>query len=132
MEAFRPLADEMFLDRVVEYLRQKHSQTVLRLPSGDVPVEQLRTETLRTLAERGIARSRAFGLKAESSLIGFVVIMLLVGPSFDAHPAIGSALSDHSIAPELRIRRLCDVTTDDVWQEARNAYDPAAWASWPS
>ena len=126
-EAFRDVADAAFARRVAAHLRENNAEDVVKLPSGELALDELDDETLLRLVRAGVERARAYGMESESSLTAFVVLTFAVAPNFDAHPLIRRVLEDASIAPDLRLSELWGRTNEENWQAAADAYDPAAW-----
>jgi hypothetical protein len=127
IEAFQPVADAQFVQRIVDYLRKRQSSTVVRLPQGPTLIFRLPDALLRKMVQDGVSRARSYGLTWESSITGFVVLMFRVAPNFDQHPAINRALTDEQMAPDARIQKLLEVTTSADWWEAKERYDPTVW-----
>jgi hypothetical protein len=127
MEVFRPVAEEAFASRVLEYLQKSHADTAVHLPAGELLIKEIATETLRGMVKHGIAQARTYGMTWESSLMTFVVFMFMVAPNFDAHPLIQLVLKDPTVEPDHRIEKLWERTTEDNWQAAKQQYDLQAW-----
>ena len=127
LEAFKPLADAQFADRVAAYLRRKHARAVVRLVNGPTLVERLSDETLMNMVQLGIERARSYDLTWESSITTFVALMFKVAPNFDRHHLITSALHDTRFAADERLQKMWEHITSNNWEEARNNYDASAW-----
>jgi hypothetical protein len=127
MAAFQPVADEMFIGRVVEHLREKYADRPVWLPGGDSTVKQLPDATLREMVRGGVARARGYGMTDESSLAAFVAIMVRMAPNFDRHPLLERMLKDGQVAPDARVEHLLKQATKQNWEAVIKGYDPAAW-----
>src|SRR3954452_19890543 len=126
-EVFKPVAEEVFLAEVIEYLRREYGDREIRLPESTTPIDAVPAEKLRTMVENGINRARSFGIRGKSSLVCFVVIMFLTAPNFDQHPLIKHILDSGDIPPESRIDELWQRTVDQNWIVVREGYDPNFW-----
>ncbi len=74
-----------------------------------------------------MARAKDHGLKLESSLASFVILMFEIAPNFDEHPVFKKYMNDSSVDPDDRVDRMLDQATDQDWDEARSRYDFVAW-----
>lgn len=128
---FDPVAEAAFERRLVKYLRKHHAAAVVRLSSGSARVEALREETLAEMVRGGIARARRYGIRWESNLNAFVVLMFVAAPNFDRHPLIRRVLTDKEVAAEERLDRLWEATTEENWLAVDGAYDADAWGLSP-
>jgi hypothetical protein len=126
-EVFKPVAEEVFLAEVIEYLRREYGDREIRLPESTTPIDAVPAEKLRTMVENGINRARSYGIRGKSSLVCFVVIMFLTAPNFDQHPLIKHILDSGDIPPESRIDELWQRTVDQNWIVVREGYDPNFW-----
>jgi hypothetical protein len=127
MAVFQPVAEAAFVRRVVEYLRRKHGDVIVRLVSGTTTLKEIPDETLREMAGYGLTRAQGYGMKSEADLAGFICLMFKVAPNFDSHPLIQHALNDPAPAPDSRLNRLWEHTSDENWTAAKRQYDAAAW-----
>jgi hypothetical protein len=127
LQVFQPVAETNFVNRIVDHLTAKHAAVVVRLGQQSTTVKQLPTEVLQGLVRQGIARARAYGLTWESSVGGFVVILFVAAPNFDAHPLVRRVLKDERVPADLRVKHLWHRTTAKTWAKVRERYDPAAW-----
>jgi hypothetical protein len=128
---FQPVAEQAFIRRVVEHLRQQHPEAVVQLAGEVLLIRQLGETQLRRLVGSGLARARALGMDWESSLMAFVVLMFVVAPNFDEHPLIQRVLKDERVAANARLGQLWERTSDENWEAARKNYDARAWQSGP-
>jgi hypothetical protein len=126
-EVFQPVAETAFVRRVVEHLRDHHSETVVQLPNEVILIKQISDERLRRMARGGMARARDYGMDWESSVTAFVVLMFIAAPNFDSHPLIQRVLRDERAAANSRIDQLWERTTEENWEAVRKNYDPASW-----
>ena len=117
MKAFSQEGERAFEGRVVDHLRQFHSDCAA--PFSD--------ETLVVMTRTGIARARRYGLISEADLTAFVAIMFKTAPNFDRHPFIQDVLTDRKILPGDKINALVKRVPDFVWEEAARRYDITAW-----
>jgi hypothetical protein len=126
-EVFKPIAEEVFVQDVVEYLRNGYGQRRVQLPDGSYTIDSLPVARLNSMVKGGFARARQCGLTGKSALIAYVVLMFLTAPNFDKHPLIQHVLTDNSIPPDARLAELWQRTTDQNWVAVRRSYDPGAW-----
>jgi hypothetical protein len=127
MQVFQPVADELFLPRVAEHLREKYADCEVRLTTGTYTVRQLLDPTLRNMIRHGIARARRYGLRSEAALAAFVAIMVGAAPNFDSHPLLQWMLKNESIPPDERIGHLLEQATEQNWEVVKADYAPTAW-----
>ncbi len=127
MEAFKATAEAAFVRRVASYLRAKHGEVIVELPSATLAVKQISDERLCEIVRKGVERAREYGMTWESTLTAFVVLMFVTAPNFDDHPLIQRAMKDESIPPDSRIDQLWERTTDQNWEAVERSYDPQAW-----
>ncbi len=128
MQAFQAAADQAFVKKLVAYLREKHGDTGVQLPTGTFLVFELPAETLEAMVQTGLARARNYGFVSEADLAGFVTVMLETAPNFDDHPLLQRGLRDERIKLEDRLGALLQSATDANWKVAKEDYgDPGAW-----
>lgn len=127
LEAFAPTAEAAFERDVLAHLRAEHADAEVRLPSGAVALSEIPDEQLLALVRGLTARARAYGMTWASSITSFVVLGFVVAPNFDDHPLIRRALADPEVAPNERLEAIWEQTTEENWQAAADAYDPARW-----
>lgn len=113
--------------KIIEYLRENHADALVELPDRAVLVNSIPDETLYAMIKTGIAGARSYGMRWESSLGAFVVLMFVAAPNFDDHPLIQRILKDESIGPDSRIDQLWERTTDQNWEAIQQNYDPSCW-----
>lgn len=126
-EVFQPVAEAAFVRRIVELLREDHSDVVIQFPNEVVLVKQLSDERLYSMVRVGIARAREYGMDWESSVTAFVVLMIVAAPNFDKHPLVQRVLKDERVEANSRIDQLWERTSEENWEAVRKNYDPAAW-----
>jgi len=127
MRAFERAAEERFVDRLVQHLREHHGQATVKLPGEIQQLENLSELTLKDLVRRGVARARAFGLTWESTITGFVAIMFEVAPNFDRTPVAQAVRQASLDISDARLNLLLAAATSDDWERAELGYDPAGW-----
>jgi len=127
LQVFQPVAEANLVNRIADHLVSKHAEVVVRLGQVTTTVKQLPAEVLKGLVRQGIARARSYGLTWESSAGGFVVILFVAAPNFDAHLLVRRVLKDERVPADLRIQHLWHRTTPKTWAKVRERYDPAAW-----
>jgi len=127
IQSFDNVADEMFVDRVSQYLREHHADTAIQLPEATSTVQDLNDETLHDLVRHGITRAREYGITHESTLAAFVVLQFETAPNFDDHPLLRRVLKDDRVDANLRIDRLLERATPENWQAVKTRYDAGAW-----
>ncbi len=127
IEAFTPVMDAAFEGRVTKYLRENHTDVVVRLPSGTLTVKQIPDETLHKMVRNGLTRAHRYGLSWQSTLTAFVALMFEIAPNFDKQPVIQEVLKDERVTPNERIDVLTERTSDGDWDEAERSYNSSAW-----
>jgi hypothetical protein len=126
-DVFQSVAEINFQKRLVDYLRVNHSDAVVHLSTGRMPVSQIPEEILNQMVRGGIARARSYGMSWESSLSVFVVLMFVAAPNFNDSPSIQSVLLEEKLTPNERINQLWDRTSEQDWQMVEQHYDADAW-----
>lgn len=127
MQAFQPIADKTFAQKLAKHLREKHGDTGVQLPSGTFLVFELSDETLEAMIHTGIARARAHEFTSEADLAGFVSLMLETAPNFDDHPLLRRGLRDERVKLEDRLQSLLQHATEANWAVVKADYDPTVW-----
>ena len=127
MQAFQPEADTVFVRRLASEIRARQAETVVRLPTSTMPVRELPEATLREMVRDGIERARGYGMTSEAGLACFVVLMFVVSPNFDEHPAIKLRLTDEKVQADARVKGLPKTVAEPDWEAARSSYEPSAW-----
>ena len=126
-QVFQEKADDSFVTSVAQYLREEHSDVLVKLPSVSTPLNHLPVEFLEQLVQRAISAAHVYGITWQSSLAAFVVLTFVIAPNFNEHGYISQVLEDPSVAPDMRIDELWERTSDRTWHESIENYDAAAW-----
>lgn len=129
LRPFEAQAENAFVVRVMNFLRENHADDVVRLPKSESPtaVAALSDKVLREMVMGGIDRARNYGMTWKSTLISFVVLMFIVAPNFDEHERIEVVLKDGGIPANERVDRLLDELTDEEWDTVAGVYKAEAW-----
>ncbi len=127
MQVFQAEADVVFQNRLASEIRTRQADTVVRLPGATMAVRELPEATLREMVGDGIERARGYGMTSEAGLACFVVLMFVVAPNFDEHPAIKRRLTEEKIQPDARVQGLPKTVAEPDWEDARSRYEPGAW-----
>jgi hypothetical protein len=127
MQAFQAVADAVFIKKLARYLREKHGNTSVRLPTGTFLVFELPAATLEAMIQGGIERARRYEFVSEADLAGFVVVMFETAPNFDDHPLLKRGLRDERVKLEDRLSSLLQHATEANWGVVKEEYDPNAW-----
>ncbi|MBI3683006.1 MAG: hypothetical protein HY235_21755 [Acidobacteria bacterium] len=122
LEAMRAASDKILIERIVKHLRSQCTAEVTGVSE----------EVLRKRVVGGVKRARSYGMKWESSLMSFVVLMFHIAPNFDEQPNIRRALTDESRKPDERMQDIESCATTDDWKQAKAKADPKAWEKLPS
>ncbi len=117
LTAFQPNAEAVFVERLIEHLRDEHEPLVRGFPD----------DILEEMVRNGVAKGRLHGITRESSLTAFVALMFEISPNFDEHPPIRRVLRDTRIPPDARIDALVERVSPEEWEEAERRYDASAW-----
>lgn len=125
--AFQNQAEECFVREVMTYLRENHSETIVKLPSGELTVRELDDNALRKMIIGGIEKARRYGMLWCSTLISFVIIMFEAAPNFDEDEQIRKLLTSDSIFPESRIDSIWNQTDEETWLRVSRNYQPESW-----
>ncbi len=126
-QAFQAKAEADFVREVMQYLRENHAETIVKLPNGEFTVIDLPEETLQQMVEVGIAKARGYGLIRRRHLISFVVVMVVSAPNFDKHPKANHVLTSKYLIPSLRFDSLWIEISNEMWKEIENIYDSSEW-----
>jgi hypothetical protein len=127
MRPFEAQAENAFIERVMNYLRENHADDVVLLPESESKVSALPDKVLREMVEGGIDHARNYGITWKSALISFVVLMFIIAPNFDESERAEGILKDGGIPADERVDKLLDELTDEEWDEIAKDYKPEAW-----
>jgi hypothetical protein len=117
LEVFQQRAEENFVHKLEQYLRQHHAQAT----------QVYSNELFRQLVTNGIARARRHGLTFENKIAFFVALMFEIAPNFDEHPRLREILEATSSPPDEQIDMLTEWAIERDWLEAKQNYDYQAW-----
>lgn len=117
MEAFERAGEHRFCRRAAAHIRLEYPGAV-----GDLSD----TELLRRV-ELAYDSAGRFHFTTEASVLGYIVLMFIVGAQFDAHPSIHEILHQDWIPPDSRLAYLADAISAEEWAEARAAGDGGFW-----
>jgi hypothetical protein len=124
---FQPDAEEAFVGRVMDYLKEKHADATVQMPLEKCAVADLGDEIFREMVRGGIARARNHGIEWKSTLLSFVVLLFIVAPNFDRHPKARKFFSETETIDDAALENLMDEMTDEDWEAIEKRYDPQAW-----
>lgn len=110
------LADEDFVQRVMNYLQARLPLQVARLTASE----------LRAVVRHGIEVARSYDLRSERDLFTFTLDMLAVNPNFHLQREIQGVLNDANIPVDERMPRATDLP-EESWREAGTMTDPAEY-----
>ena len=127
IRTFQADADEAFDRRVMEYLRENHAGEEVQYPNGKTTVAETSDEILAENVRGGILRARGYGIEWKSTLISYVVLMLLTAPNFDQHQKAAQFFQNTEKITDEELESFLDEMTDEDWQQVEENYDAAAW-----
>ena len=127
MRAFRPVADELLAERIVEHLRTAYADKFVHLPSQTLMLDEIAENDLKAMVQTGLAQARSYQITHESALAGFVAIMFEVAPNFDSYPLMHQILQDETTAPNARLDLLLERVREEDWEKIKGSYDSDAW-----
>jgi hypothetical protein len=90
-------------------------------------LEGLSDSEIRRRITLGIQKARVYGLESLGPVTAFVTLLFLVDPAFDHQPNIARVLSDTTLPPDQRMKRLFSLTKEEDWDAAASQSSP-----WPS
>lgn len=132
LDVMAAVAEANFERRLSEHLRLQYPKSIVKLPDGgEFTVGELTDGSLEQLVRVGIAKSRRFGMKLQSSISAFVTLMFDVAPNFDEHRLCSVLLGDEEKAPDDRIEEILNVLSEKNWEAIRKDYDPNEWLERP-
>lgn len=132
MTAFEDSAEQNFVQRLAEHLRQNYADAVVRLPDQeDSTLPELPDEKLHSLVEFSIEKARSYEMTFESSISAFSAVMFRAAPNFDKHSMSKLCLKDKNIEPNKRLDEVLEILTEEHWEKIREDYDPNAWEEEP-
>ena len=117
MKAFEDADELIFRQRVFDHLRSEYPAAVANLCDD---------ELFRRI-ELAINWAHRFRFTTQASVLGYIVLMFIVGAKFDNHPSIHEILHQEWIPPDARLSYLADAISPDEWDEARAAGDGDFW-----
>lgn len=124
---FQPDAEEAFVARVMDYLRENHGEETVQLPNEKTTVGKISDQTLREMVGGGIRRGREYRIEWKSTLLSFVVLLFISAPNFDEHPKVSSFFVGAETVDDAAMESLTDEMTDDDWVTVEKNYDAGAW-----
>lgn len=124
---YQPDAEEAFVTRIIDYLRENHAQDVVRLPEAEMSIAGLSEGDLRRLVKAGIRAARSYGVEWKSNLMAFVTMMFLGAPNFDEYEKAAQILNDEKLPAEERIDKLTREISDADWAAIAENYNPFKW-----
>ncbi|MDX6710752.1 MAG: hypothetical protein QOH96_1768 [Blastocatellia bacterium] len=65
---FKPIAEEVFITSVVDYIRKEHGVRTIELPDGAITIDAVADATLRTMVKGGIEQARRYDLTSKSAI----------------------------------------------------------------
>jgi hypothetical protein len=117
---------EFFIDQIERHLRENAGHCGVRLPLGARGVASLERPLMRKMIGGGVRRAGERGLTDAGHQLEFVTLMFMLAPNFDEHLAVREILPEIRPGDDLNARLVAALDTR-VWDEAVEAYDPAAW-----
>jgi len=127
IRTFQPDAEEAFIGRVMEYLKENHADEKVQIPDGKVEVGTLPEKTLRELVRGGLKRAAEHGIEWKSTLLSYLVLMFAVAPNFDRHPKARRFFSENETIDDERFEIFLDEMTDEDYAAIDRRYDVKAW-----
>ena len=124
---FQPDAEEAFVVRVMDYLKEKHPDAIVQLPHGESRVAGLPDNIFRETVRDGIRRGGDYGIEWKSTLLSFVVLLFIVAPNFDRHPKARKFFRETETIDDAALESFLDEMTDEDWAAIEKRYDPRAW-----
>ncbi len=108
MEQFQSSAADGFMERLLHHLHENHADEVRGISQ----------QALRARAEYAVETARSYGLRNESALTAFTVLMFVVSPKFHTQPGINRVLEEIRFSPEQQFDELFARTSDKDWEQA--------------
>lgn len=124
---FQPDAEETFVNRVADYLKENHADDWVRLPEAEMKISELPEASLREMVKTGIRSARRYGIEWKSNLIAFVTMMFISAPNFDESEKAAKILNDETILPEEKLDALTAQMIDDDWLWIERNYNQHKW-----
>ncbi len=125
--AFQPNAEDAFIGRVMNYLRENHSEAIIKMPDEQKTVAELPESILRPTVHGGIKRGGDYGISWQSTLLSFVVLMFLTAPNFDEHPKVANFLTEREKIDDNDLESLMNQMTDEDWAAVAARYNAESW-----
>ena len=95
--------------------------------ANEARVADYSDETLGRMVKTGIERARTHDFERAEDIAAFVAVMFEAAPNFDEKREIREILEDANFSVEERFKQLWGRTTDEMWTEIENGYDPRVW-----
>lgn len=127
LRALQPLAESAVVRNIAHHLVDNHPACIVRCRAGVFTVAEAPNAVLDELIQCGITLARQYGFSWESDLAAFVTLMFVVAPNFHDHPSARRILLDPDVPPDSRLREMWDGTTEEEWEQMKEAYNPEAW-----
>ena len=126
-QAFQAKSEADFVREVVQYLRENHAETVVKLPNDEFKVGDLSQKTLQKMVEGGIAKAGSYGITWQVKILDFVTLMFSISPNFWLDEKVKNILESEIIPPNWRVNSLVKRLNTDEWELIRNHYDSEFW-----
>jgi hypothetical protein len=118
LRIFQNADEDRFCRRAAAHIRAEFPLAVGDLSDG---------ELLRRV-DLAYERARRFHFTTQATVLGYMVLMFIVGAQFDTHPAIHEILHQEWIPSDARLAYLAEAISPEEWEEARTAGDGDFWA----
>lgn len=90
-------------------------------------VEGHSDETLEAMTRAGIERAKTYDFQRAEDIAAFVAIMFEISPEFDRSEDIKRLLEEKNFAPAQRLEQIWGRISEDIWLQAQETYNAAAW-----
>lgn len=116
-QAFQAKAEADFVREVMQYLRENHAETVVKLPNGEFKVIDLPEKTLQKMVEIGLLRAKNQGLTWKNTIQDFIKYMFLYSPNFYKDRIIRNLwINSDYTTPDLIFDEIIEISDKSEWQ----------------
>jgi hypothetical protein len=118
MAVFKTACLEQTVQRIIVHLKRFAPDTL----------QGLSEEEIRNRVRTGMRRAEGLGVESYGYTLAFVQTMFAVGPGFYRHPSVAAILSDLSLPPDARVKKLFVEPCPVDWEGVAAATDQRSWS----
>jgi hypothetical protein len=115
-QAFQAKAEADFVREVMQYLRENHAETIVKLPNGEVKVVDLPETTLQKMVEGGLLQAKDQRLTWKNTIRTFIEYMFFYSPNFWQHSIVRNIWTNSIYtSPDLIFDEIIEIKNKSEW-----------------